>query len=201
MDVYALETKIINGVLFVSFKDQNEENVNGIAKFIKGFNQRYRIVQTIVESSEYSSVVQFYRVEIKGEQYTAVSGYNLSDEIKYYGLDFYTYLNSGYFSKDRIIESMKFEIENQQFLEFYQTKELENILVESFDETRYNNQLVATSMYNLEGEEFTDNYRIMEESNENKSFVVGKAELFLVYMYIAIILALGAMIIRYSLAE
>lgn len=201
VDAYVLETKEINGALFASFKDKSDGNVNGIAKFLKGFNQKYRIIQTKIESSEYSPVVQFYPVEIKDERYIAVSGYNLSDEIKYYGLDYSTYSSPGYLSKDRVRESVRFEVKNQQFLEFYQTKELENLLVESVENTLYNYHLVATSMYDADGIEITENFRNMEDSTQNVSSGAGKAELFLLYVYIAIVMGVGFIITRYFLTE
>ncbi len=201
VEAYVLETKEIDGILFASFKDQNNGTVNGIAKFLKGFNQKYRIVQTKVESSEYSTVLQFYPVEIKDEQYIAVSGYNLSDEIKYYGLDYSTYSNPGYLSKDRVSESVKFEVKNQQFLEFYKTKELESLLVKSVENTLYNYHLVETSIYDANGVEITENFRIVDGSTHNVSSGAGKAELFLLYVYIAIVIGLGIIITRYFLTE
>lgn len=201
VDAYVLETKEIDGVLFASFKDQSDGNVNGIAKFLKGFNQKYRIVQTKIESSEYLSVVQFYPVEIKDERYIAVSGYNLSDEIKHYGLDYSAYSNPGYLSKDRVRESVRFEVKNQQFLEFYQTKELESLLVESVENTLYNYHLVATSMYDADGKEIIENYRNVEDADRSMSSGAGKAELFLLYVFIAIVMGLGAIFTRYFLTE
>jgi len=201
VDAYVLETKEIDGVLFASFKDKSHGNVNGIAKFLKGFNQKYRIVRTKIASSEYSSVVQFYPVEIKDEQYIAVSGYNLSDEIKYYGLDYSIYSSPGYLSKDRVRESVRFEVKNQQFLEFYQTKELEKLLVESVEDTLYNYHLTATALYNADGMEITENYRNIDDSTPDVSSGAGKAELFLVYVYIAIVIGLGIILTRYFLTK
>ncbi|WP_461206742.1 zf-HC2 domain-containing protein [Clostridium sp. DL1XJH146] len=201
IDAYALETKEVDGVLLVSFKDQTYGNINGIAKFLKGFNQKYRIVEANVESSEYSSVVQFYPIEIKDKQYTAISAYNLSDDIKYYGLDFATYSSNDSLSEDRIIESLKIEVKNQQFLEIYETKELEGLLEKSMSQVRDNKFLISTSMYKSDGADITDSYRILGDDIQDVSFVMGKAELFLIYVYITIIIGLGIIMTRYFLTD
>ena len=63
-EAYVLETQEFDGVLFASFKDQSDGRVNGIAKFYKGLNQRYRIIESSLKVSDFSSVVQHFRVEI-----------------------------------------------------------------------------------------------------------------------------------------
>lgn len=201
VDAYVLETKKMDGVLIVSFKDQSNANVYGIAEFLKGFNQRYRIVRTKIESSDYSSVVQIYPVESKDERYIFVSGYNISDEIRYYGLDYSTYSSPGYLSKDRVRKSIKFEVKNPQFLEFYHVEELDSLLEKSVEETLYNYHLVTTSMYDANGMEITENYRNAEDADHRVSSGSGKAELFLLYVYIAIVMGLGYIFTRYFLTE
>lgn len=199
VDAYVLETQEIDGVLVASFKDQANAGVYGIAEFLKGFNQRYRIVRTKIKSSNYSAVVQIYPVEIKNERYIAVSGYNLSDEIKYYGLDYYAYTKPGYLAEDRIRKSLKFEIKNPQFLEFYHVEDLHNLLEDSAEETLYNYHLVATSMYDANGMEITENYRNVEDADRRVSSGSGKAELFLLYVFIAIVIGVGYIMTRYFL--
>ncbi|PKM50454.1 MAG: hypothetical protein CVV02_10965 [Firmicutes bacterium HGW-Firmicutes-7] len=201
VDAYVLETKEMDGVLIVSFKDQFNADVYGIAEFLGGFNQRYRIVRANIESSDYSSVVQIYPVEIKDEQYIAVSGYNLSNEIMYYGLDYYTYSSPGYLSEDRARKSIKFEVKNPQFLEFYHVEELDSLLENSVEESFYNYHLVTTSMYDADGMEITEKYRNVEDDDLRVSSGSGKAELFLIYVYIAIVMGLGIIFTRYFLTE
>lgn len=201
VDAYVLETKEVEGVLIVSFKDQSTANVYGIAEFIKGFNQKYRIVRTHVRAADYSSVVQIYPIEIKKERYIAVSGYNLSDEIMYYGLDYSTYENPGYLSENRVRESVKFEVKNPQFLEIYRAEELDNRLTNRVEHTLSNYHLTATSVYDEAGLEITENFRIVENTNQSTGFGTGKAELFLLYIYIAIVLGLGIVCTRYFLTD
>ena len=73
VDTYVLETYSIGRDLFVSFKDRDQESVNGIAQFVKGWNNRYRILRVQIRPSEYSSVVQPYPIESGKERYIAVS--------------------------------------------------------------------------------------------------------------------------------
>ena len=65
IDAHVLETKKHDSDLIVSFKDNPNSGVYGIAKFIKGINQKYRIVETQVQKSVFSPVIQSYKVEIK----------------------------------------------------------------------------------------------------------------------------------------
>lgn len=201
VDAYVLETKEMNGVLIVSFKDQSNEDVYGIAEFLKGFNQRYRIVRTKIKSSDYSSVVQTYSVEIKDERYIVVSGYNLSDEIMNYGLDYSAYTSPGYLSKNRVRKTIKLEVKNPQFLEFYHVEELDSLLENSVEETLYNYHLVTTSMYDADGMEITENYKNVEDADRSVSSGSGKVELFLLYVYIAIVMGVGIIFTRYFLTE
>jgi hypothetical protein len=199
VDAYVLETKEIEGMLFVSYKDLSNPSRYGIAEFSKGINQRYRILRTQVDLSEYSSVVQTYYVDINDEQYVAISGYNLSEEIGYYGIDYATYSEEGQLSDNRVMKSVKFEVKNPQFLEFYSVEELSGLLENTSDETFQEAFLVSTSIYDTEGVEVTDNYKIMEDGIQDTGFGAGKAELFLLYYFIAIIIGLGIILTRYFL--
>lgn len=201
VDAYVLETKEVNGVLVATFKDKKRADVNGVAVLVKGFNQRYRIINAKIETSDYSSVLQVFHITIKNKPYYAVSGYNLSDEIKYYGLDFFAYTNPGYLAKDRVREVIKFNVKNQQFLEIYPAKELQNLFESSTDATLYNPHLLATSMYDAEGREITDNFRNQEDLGSRVSAGIGKAELFMLYIFLAVVMGLGAIFTRYFLIE
>jgi len=199
LDAYILETKEKDGALIVSFKDQSNLDVNGIAVLLKGFNQKYRIVQANIDSSNYSAVVQIFPIKIKDKQYCVVSAYSLTDEIKYYGLDYWAYTNSGYLSKDRVRKTIKFDVKNQQFLEIYQQEELDKQLENSAGVTLYNYHLVETSIYDSIGSEITDNFKIQEIAKNRVSSNIYKAELFVLYVFIAIVMALGFILARYFL--
>lgn len=199
VDAYALETKEIDGTLFVTFKDQSNPNMYGIAEFSKGINQRYRIIRTQKKLSEFSSVVETYPVKIKDKQYMAVSGYNLSEEIGYYGLDYDTYSEPGQLADNRVTRSVKFAVKNPQFLEFYSVEELNSLLKKTTDVTLDSAYLVDTSIYDTVEADITENYRILEKGTQHMGSGAGKAELFLIYIYIAIVMGLGVILTRYFL--
>lgn len=200
VDAYVLETEEIDDVLVASFKDAARANVNGVAVLYKGFNQRYRIISARIETSEYSSVIQIHRIRIKDAPYYVVSGYNLSDEINHYGLDYDTYLHPGTLSKDRVRESIKFEVENQQFMKVYTLEEMESLLRDSVDYTYYDANLWETSMYDADGQDITESFKIQEGTYGPKGST-GKAELFLINVFIVIVLGIGVIITRYFLTE
>ena len=201
IEAYVLETKVIDGVLIASFKDRTHETVNGIAKFIKGLNNRYRIIGVQVESSEYSSVVQYYPFESNDEHLIAVSGYNLSYEIEYYGLDYSAYTKPGYLSDYRVRIPVKFETDNLQFLEIYKAEELAEIAMETQEVAVFNPHLTGSSFYDENGNEITENFKIAESDFQDLSFGGGKAELFMVYVFIVLIAGFGAIMVRYFLTD
>jgi len=201
INAYILETKEMDGNLFVSFKDQNHETVNGIAKFTKGFNNKYRIIKTMTQSSKYSSVVQFYPLEDGDDRVVAVSGYNLSPKIEYYGLDYSAYTSPGDQADYRVERTLKFNMQNLQFLDFYNTEELYTQVMESEEDTLYNYHLTGISFYDSDGNEITDDFKLADNEIKDVSSTTGKAELLLLYVFIAIVLGVGTIITRYFLAE
>ncbi len=200
VDAHVLEIKEIDNVLVASFKDTSRVNVNGVAVLYKGFNQRYRMIRSRIETSEYSSVIQIHRIRIIEDPYYVISGYNLSDEIKYYGLDYHAYLHPGSLSKDRVKESIKFNIENKQFIKVYSLKDIESIFKNSVDYSYYDVSLLKTSMYNEEGQDITENFKIQGSTYGPKGSI-NKAELFLLNVYIVIVLGVGLIITRYFLTD
>lgn len=199
-DAYVLEIQAVDNFLVASFKDQAHANNYGVAVFVKGFNQKYRIIRTQIKASDYSSVMQFFPLEIKNERYYAVSGYNLSSDIHFYGLDYNAYKNPGDLSKDRVRRSIQFDVKNPQFLQIFPANELDKRVVNESSGTLYDYHLRGTSLYDANGREITENYR-----NENPGVRAhsgaGKAELSLLYVYVAIIMGLGIVFTRYFLTE
>lgn len=201
IDAYALETKEMDGVLFVTFKDQNHESINGIAKFMKGVNNRYRILETRTESSRYSSVVQPYVIEHKEERLVVVSGYNLSNEIASYGLDYSAYTIPETLTDFRVERPLKFDIPNLQFLEFYNAEELVAQIAASEEKTLYYYHLSDVSFYDEEGNEITDIFRIAEGEIQDESSTTAVMEPSVVYYFIAIVFGFGIIMTRYFLTD
>ena len=84
----------------MSFKDNPNSGVYGIAKFIKGINQKYRIVETQIQKSVFSSIIQSYKFEINDKRYIAIIAYNLTEEVSSYGVKYATYSEPGYLSNN-----------------------------------------------------------------------------------------------------
>jgi len=201
VDAYVLETHSIGRDLFVSFKDRNQESVNGIAQFVKGVNNRYRILRVQIRPSEYSSVVQHYSIESGKERYIAVSGYNLSEEIAQYGLDYSAYTMPGDLSDYRIRIPVKFDKDNLQFLHVYEEDELLEIVRSAQEITIHNPRLTGSSFYDEKGNEITENFRLAEEDIQQGGYGGGKAELFLLYVFMGIIAGFGVIMARYFLTD
>lgn len=200
IDAYVLETKEMDGVLIATFKDRTRPNVNGVAILNKGLNQRYRIISAKIDSSKYSSVVQIHFTSIKNEPYYIVNGYNLADEIKYYGLDYDAYTHPGHLADDRVTESIKFQVVNQQFMDIYSLEEIENIFESSVDIAYHDSRLSETSLYDENGNDVTEEF-LIENNLDGPKGSIGKAELFLLNVYIGIILVIGFTITRYYLTD
>jgi len=201
VDAYVLETKEIDGLLIATFKDQSRTNVNGLAFLKKGINGRYRLVHANIKTSDYFSVVHIFREKINSEPYYIISGYNLSNEIKQYGLDYYAYKNPGYNSADRVRQVVRFDVKNSQFLDIYSVKELDSKVKRESDEMLYDYNLFEASMYNSQGIEITDDF-LMEESKKDKmSAGIGTAEREMLYVFMAIVAWIGYIITKYILTE
>ena len=200
-EAYVLETKMIDNTLIASFKDQAHPGNYGIATFLQGLNQRYRIIQTQGRASEYSSAAVIFPLEIKAQRYYAVSGYNLSGDIHFYGLAYNAYKNPGYLSKDRVTQAVQFMVRNPQFLEIYPADEIDKRVTNESTETLYNYHLMGASLYDADGNEITENFKEENLGARVYSGTTEKAELFLLYVYIAIVIGLGIVMTRYFLTE
>jgi len=201
VDAYVLETKEIDGMLVVSFRDRARTNVNGVAFLSKGINQKYRMLGARLRTSDYSSVVQTFKDEIKGELYYIVSGYNLTGDIKKYGLDYHAYKKPGHLSEDRVRQVVMMDVENAQFLDVYTAKEMDERAKRESNETMYYQMLIDTSMYNADGIEITENFRIKDSGVNEVGGTISKAELNLLYVFMAIVVGIGYVITKYILTE
>ncbi len=195
-EAYVLETESVEGTLVASYKDLTNKDNYGVALFKKGLNNQYRIIASQSDTSEYSSVVQFYRIEISNKRYYAVNGYNLASEVGFYGLDYADYINTD----NQAIKTLRFAVKNPQFLDIYLAEDIDEQAVGERTDESYRYLIRSTSLYDTSGIEITEKYK-----NESVSTPVdsgaGKAELFLLYVYIAIIMAFGVVLTRYFLTE
>jgi len=201
VDAYVLETKEIDGMLVVSFRDRARTNVNGVAFLSKGINQKYRMLGARLRTSDYSSVVQTFKDEIKGELYYIVSGYNLTGDINKYGLDYNAYKKPGHLSEDRVRQVVMMDVENAQFLDIYTAKEIDERAKRESNETLYYHMIAGTSFYDSAGIEITENFRIEDGGRDEAGGTISKAELNLLYVFMAIVAWTGYIITKYILTE
>lgn len=111
-----------------------------------------------------------------------------------------TYTHPGHLADDRITESIKFQVVNQQFMEIYSLEEIENIFESSVDIAYHDSRLSETSLYDENGNDVTEEFLIKNNLDGPKGSI-GKAELFLLNVYIGIILVIGFTITRYYLTD
>ena len=74
-------------------------------------------------------------------------------------------------------------------------------MTESEEDTLYDYHLTGISFYDEDGNEVTDNFKIADNDIKDESSSTGKAELFLLYVFIAIVFGLGIIMTRYFLVE
>lgn len=201
IDAYVLETKEMGGKLFVSFKNLNQETVNGIATFVKGFNNKYRIIETLTGSSNYSSVVQTYPIEHKGKRFMVVSGYNLSSEIENYGLDYGAYTIPETLTDFRVVRTLKFDTPNLQFLEFHDADKLIAEILESEGKDLYYFHVEGVSFYDEKGNEITSHFEIPVNEIPDVSSTTALGEPTIVYYLILIVFGFGIIMLRYFLTD
>lgn len=200
-DAYVLETKEVDGILMATFKNENQEYRNGIALFKKGLNGKYAIYEVQTAMNPNTSIVQFFHLTLKNENYIAVSGYNLAPNIKEYSLDYSTYTTSEALSDFRIKESLKFPVKNQQFITLYAVEELENLLSKVSENTMNPHYLTEGSFYNEDGIEITPNFTRGDDFGDFISTSGGYRGNSILYVSIFFIFGFGAIMTRYFLTD
>lgn len=196
-DAYVLETKEIDGVLIAFFKDNKNPDVYGFARLLKGINMKYRLVSANRGASAYSAVVDIYEFDTRKGKYYAVGGYNLDKNIAYYGLK----LHDGVYSNSTE-DILKYSIEKGCFLDIKKKSDIEKSIQELQGENRDHSLYFyhQTVLLDEEGNDITEKYRIPDGDN-SWGAGTGTAELFMLYVFIAIILLLGFVLARYFWSE
>ncbi len=193
-DAYVLETKKVDGVLVAFFKDSKNPDIYGFAKLLKGINMKYRLVNASYRPRTYSAIVDTYRFKtIKGTYY-AVGGHNLDKNIAFYGLKLFDYSRSE-FTKDML----KFDIKNNQFLDVKKESDLQKS-IESFegDLTLFGHNDII--LLDATGIDITESYKI-PDITDTWGAGISTAELFMLYVFIAIVMVLGVVFARYFLTK
>lgn len=195
-----LESKKVGRTMVASFKDLIDENKYGVAVFAKGLNNRYRIISAQRSNSDYSSVVEVYELKINKKSYYAVSGYNLSKEIEFYGLNYFDFYSTDNKTEAQKTKTLRFAVEKPQFLDIYRAEELDEEALDGIGEESWKYRIRSASFYDESGNDVTAKYEVADKINPWSSSSA-KMELFLLNIYIGIIMVFGAVVTRYFLTK
>lgn len=190
-DAYVLETKEIDGILIAFFIDNNNPNIYGFTRLLRGINLKYRLISANYGPSPYSAFVEIYSFDTKKGKYYAVGGYNCDKNIASYGLP----LSGEDSSKTKY--TLIYNLNNSQFLDILKDSDLQKSIKElPGKEKKYLLYYKNAALLDSEGNDITENYKI-PNSNSSWGSGVATAELFVLNVIVAIILILGAVFARY----
>lgn len=193
-DANVLETKEIDGILIAFFKDNNNPDVFGFARLLKGLNMKYRLVNASYGPDSYSAVVKTYKFDTNKGTYYAVGGYNCDENIVSYGIRLFD--DKDFDTKD----ILKYNIKNSQFLDILKNSDLQKNMkeIKGKDEEYFFSH--RTVLLDSKGNDITENYFI-PTSNSGWGAGVGTAELFTLNVLVAIVMILGVIFTRYFWRE
>ena len=193
--VRAVAWQTIDNHLFIFFGADNEENVHGVMHLVRGVNGKYRALESSYEPSQYTAGVYGKSLTPKGTDWKLymLAGDNCRDiysaEVHYIGLDYdginpYTAVKT-------------YELSNSDFLWIMEQSDLEQELGFS-DKDIIGLHIDDVRLLDKNGADITDEYK---DESMTASWGAGKgtAELFLLYVYMGIVAALGFVFIRYFL--
>ena len=193
--VRAVAWQTIDNHLFIFFGADNEENVHGVMHLVRGVNGKYRALESSYEPSQYTAGVYGESLTPKGmnRKLYMLAGDNCRDiysaEVHYIGLDYdginpYTAVKT-------------YELSNSDFLWIMEQSDLEQELGFS-DKDIIGLHIDDVRLLDKNGKDITDEYK---DESMTASWGAGKgtAELFLLYVYMGIVAALGFVFIRYFL--
>ena len=193
--VRAVAWQTIDNHLFIFFGADNEENVHGVMHLVRGVNGKYRALESSYEPSQYTAGVYGESLTPKGmdRKLYMLAGDNCRDiysaEVHYIGLDYdginpYTAVKT-------------YELSNSDFLWIMEQSDLEQELGFS-DKDIIGLHIDDVRLLDKNGADITDEYK---DESMTASWGAGKgtAELFLLYVYMGIVAALGFVFIHYFL--
>ncbi|MDG5790074.1 zf-HC2 domain-containing protein [Evansella sp. AB-P1] len=192
-EAYVLESREVNGRLIVYFKDVNNPDVYGFAQFVKGWNQKYRIIRVNSNPVPFASGFAIYQFDTRGGTYYAVGCAQCTEPLNGYELPFAAGIEDS--------EIFSFEIRHHQFLNIHSDDEIQQVLQEQTGEV-YTYQLDRSELKLLdsEGNDITDLDKTVDTTGSSGSGT-GKAETFLLYVFMTIVLLLGGVLARYFWSE
>ena len=182
-DAYVLETKEREGVLIAFFRDNSNPEVYGFGQFSKGVNNRYRIISVNFGPTTNSAVIDTFEFTTGSGRYLVVGGHNMDENIDAYG---FAFVNQ-HGDREQILS---YEVSNIQFLHFIKESDINEWIQEQQDEGERGHLSPFALLLDDQGNDITENYSIPSERNGWSSGTY-KAELFMLYGYMAIILLVG----------
>ena len=181
--------------LFIFFGADNEENVHGVMHLIRGVNGKYRALESSYSPSQYTAGVYGESLTPKGTDWSLfmLAGDNCRDiysaEVHYMGFN--------YDGIDPYTAVKTYELSDSNFLWIMEQSDLEQELGLP-DKEISGLHIHDIRLMDKNGEDITDEYK---DESMTASWGAGKgtAELFLLYVYMGIVAALGFVFIRYFL--
>ena len=193
--VRAVAWQTIDNHLFIFFGADNEENVHGVMHLVRGVNGKYRALESSYEPSQYTAGVYGESLTPKGmdRKLYMLAGDNCRDI--YSALVHYIGLNYDGINPYTAVKT--YELSNSDFLWIMEQSDLEQELGFS-DKDIIGLHIDDVRLLDKNGKDITDEYK---DESMTASWGAGKgtAELFLLYVYMGIVAALGFVFIRYFL--
>ena len=193
--VRAVAWQTIDNHLFIFFGADNEENVHGVMHLVRGVNGKYRALESSYSPSQYTAGVYGESLTPKGTDWSLfmLAGDNCRDiysaEVHYMGFN--------YDGIDPYTAVKTYELSDSNFLWIMEQSDLEQELGLP-DKEISGLHIHDIRLMDKNGEDITDEYK---DESMTASWGAGKgtAELFLLYVYMGIVAALGFVFIRYFL--
>ena len=182
------------GYLYLFFAADNKDNVHGVMTLRRGLNGKYRALSAGIDPFPYTAGVRWSGVKGKGgSKLLALAGDNCR-EIYAVRTDF------GWYNPtvDRTLpHPYTVELTEANFLYLYSEEELREILGIHTSEGRLEG-MEQVHLLDRDGSDVTEQYR---DESVSQTWSSGKdtAELGMVYVFMAIITLLGAVLLRFFL--
>ena len=193
--VRAVAWQTIDNHLFIFFGADNDENVHGVMHLVRGVNGKYRALESSYSPSQYTAGVYGTSLTPNGTDWKLfmLAGDNCRD---IYSAEVH-YMGHNFDGVNRYPVVKTYELTEPDFMWIMDESELMQELGLEYE------QLVRLYIKDIllmdkNGEDIKDEYK---DESMTASWGAGKgtAELFLLYVYMGIVAALGIVFIRYFL--